>query len=281
MPRNTRLILMVIVMLLPLLALGACGNSGSEDIKNVVNSFYGAWNARDFESCLQLFSSNLGYTEDNLESLSESREITGELTITDLEEPVITGATATILAEIVPPNQESESIEIPLVKEDGNWKLAGGGLSSRPAQEGDTVRVHYTGTLEDGTEFDSSRGKEPLEFTLGAGGIITGFENAVYGMEKGQTKTVTIPPEEAYGLPDETLIIVIDRDKLPAGISLSIGSQIPVTLTNGNQTTAIITEITETTITLDANFFLVGKYLTFEITFVGIVSPLAPGGALP
>ena len=282
MARIARRIILMVIISLPLLSLGACGNgnSGSEDIKDVVNSYYEAWNNQDFESCLQLFSSSLGYTEDNLENMSEAREITGELTITDLEEPVITGATATILAEVVPPSQESESIEIPLVQEDGSWKLAGGGLSSRPAEEGDIVRVHYTGTLEDGTEFDSSRDRGPLEFTLGAGQMIPGFENAVYGMKKGQTRTVTIPPEEAYGLPDETLIMVVDRNKLPEGISLSIGSQIPVTLTNGNQTIAVITEITETTITLDANFYLVGKRLTFEITLVGVVSPLAPGGAL-
>lgn len=142
--------------------------------------------------------------------------------------------------------------------------------NNRLAAEGDTVLVHYTGTLEDGTVFDSSLGGDPLEFTLGAGSVIPGFENAVYGMKKGQSKTFTIPAEEAYGPRDEALIMVIDRDKLPAGLNLSIGSQMTVTLTNGNQTTAIITEITETTVTLDANFFLAGKDLTFEITLVDI-----------
>jgi peptidylprolyl isomerase len=268
-------------MLLPLLALGACGGNDSEAIKDVVNSYYSAWNDEDFERCLELLSSSLGYSESDIEYMSTSREATGELTITHLEEPVITKETATILVEISPPDGESESIEIPLVKEEGDWKLAGGGLSDRAAEDGDVVRVHYIGTLDDGTEFDSSWDGDPLEFTLGAGQMIPGFENAVYGMKKGQTKTVTIPPEEAYGPRDEALIMVIDRDKLPAGITLSIGSQIPVTLSNGNQTTAIVTEITETTITLDANFFLAGEYLTFEITSVGVVSPLAPLGSPP
>jgi len=184
-PRKTWLVFVMVAMLLLTLVLVACGNSGSEDIKAVVNSYYDAWNNRDFEGCLQLFSSSLGYTEYNLESMSEAREIIGEITITDLEEPAITEATATILIEVSPPDQQAESIEIPLAKEDGVWKLAGGGLSSRPAEDGDTVRVHYTGTLEDGTEFDSSRDRDPLEFTLGAGGMIPGFENAIYGMEKG------------------------------------------------------------------------------------------------
>ena len=146
----------------------------------------------------------------------------------------------------------------------------GGCSDNRLAAEGDVVRVHYTGTLDDGTEFDSSRDGDPLEFTLGAGQMIPGFENAIYGMKRGQSKTFTIPAEEAYGPIDESLIMEMDRDKLPEGLGLSIGSQITVTLANGSQTTAVITEMTETTITLDANFFLVGKDLTFEIRLVDI-----------
>jgi peptidylprolyl isomerase len=141
---------------------------------------------------------------------------------------------------------------------------------SRIVAEGDTVIVHYTGTLDDGTEFDSSRDRDPLEFTLGAGQMIPGFENAVYGMKKGQTKTVTIPPEEAYGPRDETLIMEVNRDLLPEELNLSIGSEVTITLANGNQTTAVVTEITETTVTLDMNFFLAGEALTFEITLVDI-----------
>jgi len=279
--RITGFTILMVFMLLPVLALGACGNGDSEAIKDVVNSFYSAWNDRNFEQCVELFSSDLGYSEEDIENISTARENTGELTITDLEEPVITGTTATIVAEVNPSDQESESIEIPLVKENGNWKLGGGGLSSQPAEEGDTVRAHYTGTLEDGTEFDSSRDRGPLEFTLGTGQVISGFENAVYGMTKGQTKTVTIPPEEAYGLPDDELLIEVDRDDLPAGVALEVGTYITITYSNGASQSVPIVEVTETTVILDTNFWLAGEYLTFEITLVGIVSPLAPGGVMP
>jgi peptidylprolyl isomerase len=278
--RIIRIVLMVFV-LLTLLAFGACGGKDSEAIKDVVNSFYDAWNDEDFEHCLELFSSSLGYSESNIEYMSASRDATGELTITDLEEPVINKETATILIEISPQGEESESIEIPLVKEEGNWKLAGGGLSDRAAEDGDVVRVHYIGTLDDGTEFDSSWNGDPLEFTLGAGGMIPGFENAIYGMKAGETKTVTIPPEEAYGLHDDELLIEVDREDLPAGVALKVGNYLTITYSNGTSQSVPIVEVTETTVTLDANHPLAGEYLTFEITLVGVVSPLAPRGTQP
>ena len=281
MARITRFAVLMTVVSLPILALGACGNNNNEAIKDVVNSFYSAWNDRDFEQCLELFSLNLGYSEEDLENISAARENTGELVLLNLEEPVVTGETATIMAEVNPSEQESESIEIPLVKEDGNWKLEGGGLSDRPASEGDTVRVHYTGTLEDGTEFDSSRDRGPLEFTLSAGQIIAGFENAVDGMEKGQTKTVTIPPEEAYGPHDDELLIEVDREELPAGVVLEVGTYITITYSSGASQSVPIVEVTETTVILDTNHPLAGKALTFEITFVGVISLSAPGGAIP
>ena len=146
----------------------------------------------------------------------------------------------------------------------------GGCSDNRLAAEGDTVLVHYTGTQDDGTEFDSSRDGDPLELTLGAGSVIPGFENAIYGMKKGETKPVTIPPEEAYGPRDDNLVLEINRDELPEGISPSVGMQLGITLTDGSQLTATITEVTEVTITLDANFFLAGEALTFEITLVDI-----------
>jgi len=106
-----------------MLALGACAKSDSEAIKDVVKSFFGAWNDRDFDRCLELFSRDLGYSEDDIEDMRDSREMTGEITITKLEEPVITGSTATIDVEITSSDQGSDSFEIPLVKEDGDWKL--------------------------------------------------------------------------------------------------------------------------------------------------------------
>jgi len=144
------------------------------------------------------------------------------------------------------------------------------GCSTQYAKDGDTVDVHYTGTLEDGTEFDSSEGRDPLQFTIGAGQMISGFENAVYGMKVGETKTVTIPAAEAYGQHDEDLVIEVNRDELPEGIEPEVGMQIGIAYEGGQQGQATITEVAETTVTLDANHFLAGKDLIFEIKLVRI-----------
>jgi len=148
--------------------------------------------------------------------------------------------------------------------------LMSGCGSTQYARDGDIVDVHYTGTLEDGSEFDSSAGEDPLQFTIGAGQMIPGFEDAVYGMKIGETKTVTIPPAEAYGPHDEDLVMEINRDELPEGIEPTVGLQIGVTYEGGEQGSAIITEVTETTVTLDANHFLAGKDLIFELRLVKI-----------
>ena len=94
------------------------------------------------------------------------------------------------------------------------------------ASDGDTVRVHYTGTLEDGTTFDTSVGREPLEFTLGEGQMIPGFEKAVYGLQVGKSKTVIIPAEEAYGPHRDDLVMVVEKDQLPAGLDPEVGQQL-------------------------------------------------------
>ena len=148
--------------------------------------------------------------------------------------------------------------------------LMGGCGSTQFAKDGDIVDVHYTGTLEDGSEFDSSEGKDPLQFTVGAGQMIAGFENAVYGMKVGETKTVTIPSAEAYGPHDEDLVMEINRDELPEDIEPTVGLQIGVTYEGGQQGSATVTEVTETTVTLDANHFLAGKDLIFELKLVKI-----------
>ena len=145
-----------------------------------------------------------------------------------------------------------------------------GGCSTRYAQDGDTVSVHYTGTLADGTEFDSSRDRDPLEFTLGAGGMIAGFEDAVHGMKVGQTKTVTIPAAQAYGPRQENLVIEMDRDQLGGDADPQVGEMVSITYSDGSQGVATVTEATETTVTLDANHFLAGKDLIFEIKLVKI-----------
>ena len=153
----------------------------------------------------------------------------------------------------------------------GPFLISGcGGDGSATAQDGNTVKVHYTGTLEDGSVFDTSVGKEPLEFTLGEGRVITGFENAVRGMKVGQSKTVSIPVDEAYGQHRDDLVLVVERSQLPEDREPEVGQQLYMQQPNGSTITVIIIELSETTATLDANHPLAGKDLTFEIELVEI-----------
>ena len=138
------------------------------------------------------------------------------------------------------------------------------------ANDGNTVKVHYTGTLEDGTTFDTSVGREPLEFTLGAGKMIPGFEKAVYGLAVGESKTVTILAEEAYGPYRTDLVTVVEREQLPTGLEPEVGQQLQAQQTDGSTARVLVTDVSETTITLDANHSLAGKDLTFEIKLVEI-----------
>ena len=138
------------------------------------------------------------------------------------------------------------------------------------ANDGDTVKVHYTGTLEDGTVFDTSREREPLEFTLGEGQLIPGFEEAVRGIQVGQTKTVTIPAEEAYGPHHDEMVMVVERDKLPEGLKPAIGQRLQMQQPDSGTAVVVVTDVSETTITIDANHPLAGKVLTFEIELVEI-----------
>ncbi len=136
--------------------------------------------------------------------------------------------------------------------------------------DGSVVKVHYTGTLEDGTVFDTSVGREPLEFTMGTGAMIPGFENAVKGMKLGQKKTVTIPSDEAYGAHRDDMALVIERDKMPEGLNPEVGQQLQMQDSGGRATQVIVTEVTKTTVTIDANHPLAGKDLIFEIELVEI-----------
>jgi peptidylprolyl isomerase len=149
--------------------------------------------------------------------------------------------------------------------------LTAGCGSATVAKAGDTVKVHYTGTLADGTQFDSSAGRDPLEFTLGAGNVIAGFDEGVTGMKVGEKKTITIPAAEAYGEYRDDMVIQINRDKLPATITPMVGMQLQMTQNDGSVITVTIKEITDTMITLDANHELAGKDLTFELELVEIV----------
>jgi peptidylprolyl isomerase len=138
------------------------------------------------------------------------------------------------------------------------------------AKSGDTVKVDYTGTLSDGTVFDTSIDREPLEFTLGANQVIEGFENAVIGMKVGESKTVTIPADEAYGQYRDDLIFSVDRSELPEDLEPQVGQQLQATNTDGSTTIVTIIEVGEETVTIDANYPLAGEDLTFEITLVEI-----------
>ena len=139
------------------------------------------------------------------------------------------------------------------------------------AKHSDTVRVHYTGKLEDGSEFDSSRDREPLEFTIGDGEVIAGFELAVAGMSQGESKTATIAPEHGYGPRRENLIAVVERSQLPAHLDPSPGQQFSVEQENGQRVTVTVTAVSESTITMDANHELAGKTLIFDLELVEIL----------
>lgn len=138
------------------------------------------------------------------------------------------------------------------------------------AKQGDTVRVHYTGKLEDGTVFDSSRSRQPLRFTIGQGQVIAGFEQAVSGMNVGESKTETIPVEKAYGPRREDMIVTVNRSQLPDDVHPNVGQRLEITQADDQVILVTVTGSTDSTLTLDANHPLAGKALTFELELVGI-----------
>lgn len=138
------------------------------------------------------------------------------------------------------------------------------------AKPGDTVKVHYTGTLEDGSVFDSSRSREPLEFTIGQGQVIPGFESAVTGMEPGESKSATMPPDQAYGPHRQEMVAVVEREQLPKDLDVTVGQQLSVKQQDGSQFVVAIADVSEKTVTLDGNHELAGKALTFELELVEV-----------
>ena len=139
------------------------------------------------------------------------------------------------------------------------------------AKNGDTVNVHYTGTLADGEVFDSSKNQDPLQFTLGNGNLIPGFEQAVVGMQPGESVTTTIPAEQAYGPHRKELVLEVGREAMPADLKPEIGQQLQISNKDGRTTPVYVTAVNEKSVELDANHPLAGKELTFEIELVEIL----------
>ena len=138
------------------------------------------------------------------------------------------------------------------------------------AKEGDTVQIHYTGTLQDGATFDSSAGRDPLEFVVGSGQIIPGLDAAIPGMEVGDKKTVHVPCAKAYGDHNPDAQQAVPRDNIPADIPLDPGTQLQMQTPQGQVVPVTVAAVTETEVTLDANHPLAGKDLTFAVEVVAI-----------
>lgn len=141
------------------------------------------------------------------------------------------------------------------------------------AQDGDKVKVHYHGTLKSGETFDSSKGKEPLEFTVGSGQVIKGFDDGVRGMQPGDKKTVEIGVNEAYGEKNNDMIIEFPKNQFPEDMTAEPGMQLMMNNGSGQQFPVTITEVKEEVIVLDANHPLAGQDLIFDIELVSIDSP--------
>jgi FKBP-type peptidyl-prolyl cis-trans isomerase 2 len=139
-------------------------------------------------------------------------------------------------------------------------------------KSGDTVQIHYTGTLQDGTTFDSSEGRDPLEFVVGSGQIIPGLDSALPGMTEGDKKVVKVASEEAYGPVNPEMRQAVPREGIPADIPLDPGTRLQMQTPEGQALPVTVIEVDETTVTLDANHPLAGKDLQFDIELVKIAA---------
>ena len=135
-------------------------------------------------------------------------------------------------------------------------------------KDGDTVKVHYTGKLENGEVFDTSKEQEPFEFTVGNKAVIPGFEKGVVGMEVGDSKSIEIPPEEAYGAKQDQLVVEVNRSEFPDDITPTIGQRLQIRQQDGNPIIVTITDLAEDIITLDANHPLAGYTLFFDVEVI-------------
>jgi FKBP-type peptidyl-prolyl cis-trans isomerase 2 len=140
---------------------------------------------------------------------------------------------------------------------------------TEPAKNGDRVRVHYTGRLDDGQVFDSSKDGDPLEFTVGAGEVIPGFDEAVRGMSVGDTRTVEIESEDAYGPRRDGLVTQVERERAQFPVEPQVGMNFLLPLQDGSQIEVVVTEVTDTHVTIDGNHPLAGQKLIFDLELVG------------
>jgi FKBP-type peptidyl-prolyl cis-trans isomerase 2 len=139
-----------------------------------------------------------------------------------------------------------------------------------PAKMSDTVVLHYTGSFTDGEIFDSSLDREPFEFTIGQGMVISGLEKGIVGMNEGELRTLNIPAEEAYGLRREDLLAIIGRSQMPANIDLKIGIVLQARAPDGGVTSVMVRDVNDENVTLDFNHPLAGKELIFEVNLIKI-----------
>jgi FKBP-type peptidyl-prolyl cis-trans isomerase 2 len=139
------------------------------------------------------------------------------------------------------------------------------------AEQGDTVRVHYTGRLEDGTVFDTSRDRNPIQFTIGEGRVMPpGFEQAVVGMRPGESNTVRVPMEDAFGPYREDMVVTLDRDRFPGDLKLEVGQTLEIISSGGQRTVVTVTEVSDSEATLNANHPLAGKDLILDVQLIEI-----------
>lgn len=138
------------------------------------------------------------------------------------------------------------------------------------AKKGDTVKIHYTGRLQDGSEFDSSAGREPLQFSIGSGQVIPGFEEAVSGMRVGEKKTAEIPCSKAYGERNASMVMEVDKKHVPPELNIEVGQRLEMGSPTGELLAVTVVAVNEESITLDANPPLAGEDLVFDIELVEI-----------
>jgi peptidylprolyl isomerase len=141
------------------------------------------------------------------------------------------------------------------------------------AKNGDSVKIHYTGKLDDGTIFDSSLGREPLEFRIGTGQVIPGFEEMVVGMQPGEKKEKTIAVDQAYGPRVDEMVVKVERSQLPPDLQPEVGQELYVQQPDGQALPVMVVDVDDASITIDANHPLAGEDLTFEIELVSIDAP--------